>query len=92
MTEAEIYVSVALLAIAAAPASQPELRKWWSSEADARRRYGLTQEQEDQLTEACRIRIPQLPEETPASTIPPEPRAWTGGRSAQPRKQRRYAL
>jgi len=81
---------VVLAHLPGAVATQTELREWWASEADARRRYGLSPEQEAALVEACRLRIPTLLEVAPVTTLPAEPRAIGSFGRRDNGKKRRY--
>lgn len=67
LTEAEVYVSVALAILPTAVTSQAELRRWWAVEEQFRTRYGVTKAQEEQLTEACKALMPKLAPEPPPS-------------------------
>jgi hypothetical protein len=83
MTRAEAYMELALWGI---PLSQSAsgLRNWWAEERDHREEYELSQEQIDQLAEACREHIRSLGELV--RERPPEKKKST------PKPRRRVAI
>jgi hypothetical protein len=61
MTQAEAYVELALWGIKLSQ-SASGLRRWWMDEAEHREQYGLSQEQIDVISDACREHIREMGE------------------------------
>jgi hypothetical protein len=84
MSSADAYVYLCMTFAMDEVGTQWDLREWWRTEAERRRSYGLSPEQEAGLAEHYRTLIWQLPEGGPrAPRVDPK----------QPFKQkRRYAI
>jgi hypothetical protein len=68
--QADAYYDLALEVIPLAE-SATDLRDWWASEQGHRDEYGLSQEQVDDLVEACKEHVDSLGEEVRHTHKPP---------------------